>query len=50
MDSAEVDARVSMRAGGQSIYKKKSNTDANLNDFEIKKLIGQGTFGKVFLV
>jgi len=50
MDSAEVDARVSMRAGGQSIYKKKSNKDANLNDFEIKKLIGQGTFGKVFLV
>jgi len=39
-----------MRAGGQSIYKKQSNRDANLNDFEIKKLIGQGTFGKVFLV
>ena len=50
MDSSEVDARVSMRDGGQSIYKKATNKEANLNDFEIKKLIGQGTFGKVFLV
>lgn len=50
MDAAEVEARVSMRVGGQSVYKKKTNRDANLNDFEIKKLIGQGTFGKVFLV
>ena len=39
-----------MRDAGQSIYKNKKNVEATLNDFEIKKLIGQGTFGKVFLV
>jgi len=50
MNEAEIQTRVSMRYGGQSVYTKKSNKEANLNDFEIKKLIGQGTFGKVFLV
>ena len=40
MDEAEVQARVSMRDGGQSIYKHKRNVEATLNDFEIKKLIG----------
>jgi len=32
------------------MFKKKSNAEALLEDFKIVKMIGKGTFGKVFLV
>ena len=38
-----------MAAGGQSVYSR-SKVTAKLEDFKIKKMIGKGTFGKVFLV
>lgn len=37
-------------AGGAKALFSRSKTDAKLEDFKIKKLIGKGTFGKVFLV
>ena len=42
--------RASMKQESQSIFKKKRNVESSLADFEIKKRIGEGTFGKVFLV
>ena len=42
--------RASMKMQSESIFKKKRNVEAALSDFEIKKRIGEGTFGKVFLV
>ena len=42
--------RASMKMQSESIFKKKRNVEATLSDFEIKKRIGEGTFGKVFLV
>ena len=39
-----------MKMQSESIFKKKRNVEAALSDFEIKKRIGEGTFGKVFLV
>ena len=42
--------RASMKMKSESIFKKKRNVEATLSDFEIKKRIGEGTFGKVFLV
>ena len=39
-----------MKQGSQSILDKKRNVESSLADFEIKKRIGEGTFGKVFLV
>mgnify|MGYP002629835196 CR=1 FL=1 len=38
-----------MATGGQSLYSR-STESAKLEDFKIKKMIGKGTFGKVFLV
>jgi serine/threonine protein kinase len=32
------------------MFKKKSNEESQLEDFKILKMIGKGTFGKVFLV
>lgn len=32
------------------IHKKKDRPNANLEDFELKKMVGKGTFGKVYLV
>jgi hypothetical protein len=32
------------------MYKKENRQDSELSDFEIKKMVGKGTFGKVFLV
>lgn len=38
-----------MRAGGNLIFTKKKDT-VKLQDFVIKKMVGKGTFGKVYLV
>jgi len=38
-----------MAAGGDNVFSRDS-TPAKLSDFEFRKLIGKGTFGKVFLV
>lgn len=32
------------------MFKKKTNQETELEDFKIVKMIGKGTFGKVFLV
>ena len=34
----------------RATFAKKGDMNVNLNDFEIKKVIGRGSFGKVFLV
>lgn len=36
-------------AGGKQLFSR-NNQGAKLEDFKIKKMIGKGTFGKVFLV
>jgi hypothetical protein len=38
-----------MAAGGDNVFSR-DKTPAKLSDFEFRKLIGKGTFGKVFLV
>ena len=38
-----------MRAGGKLIFTKKQE-QVKLQDFVIKRMVGKGTFGKVFLV
>lgn len=43
------------QGAGQSVqakmdFKKQKNENSNLQDFKIVKMIGKGTFGKVFLV
>jgi serine/threonine protein kinase len=38
-----------MAGGAKAMYSRQQG-DARLEDFKIKKLIGKGTFGKVFLV
>ena len=37
-------------AGGAKAMYSRGNSDVKLDDFKIKKMIGKGTFGKVFLV
>lgn len=49
MDEMDVQVRQSMAAGGQQLFSR-NKVQASLQDFEIRKLIGKGTFGKVFLV
>ena len=39
-----------MSAAHRPTFAKKGDMDAQLSDFEIKKVIGRGSFGKVFLV
>lgn len=39
-----------MANGGTSVFARDGKAPANLQDFEIVKMIGKGTFGKVFLV
>ena len=51
MGSAAVNSeRVSMKDEARPVFKEERNEDAALSDFEIKKQIGEGGFGKVFLV
>ena len=39
-----------MANGGTSVFAREGKAPASLSDFEIVKMIGKGTFGKVFLV
>jgi hypothetical protein len=39
----------SMKQGGNLIFTKRSEA-VQLQDFEIMKMVGKGTFGKVYLV
>ena len=39
-----------MREESRSVYREQKNAEAALSDFDIKKQIGEGGFGKVFLV
>ena len=48
-DGADQEVSNSMAAGAEPSFSR-STGSANLSDFEIKKMIGKGTFGKVFLV
>lgn len=38
------------REASKTLYAKAGDTKVELKDFEIKKVIGRGSFGKVFLV
>lgn len=49
MDEQDRQVRMSMAGGGENIFSR-DQTKARLQDFEFRKLIGKGTFGKVFLV
>jgi serine/threonine protein kinase len=45
--------RATMRQGGTLIFTRKreiAEENVRLQDFQIKKIIGKGAFGKVFLV
>lgn len=39
-----------MAGGGEQVFARGENKKAELKDFIIRKMIGKGTFGKVFLV
>lgn len=47
-DEADMQVQASMTAGEMAFSRDKSK--AKLSDFEFRKLIGKGTFGKVFMV
>ena len=39
-----------MMGGAAAVFAREGKAAAQLQDFEIRKMIGKGTFGKVFLV
>jgi len=48
---SEDDLKKSMEVGATQVSSSKnSNPNAKLQDFVIKKMIGRGTFGKVYIV
>ena len=52
-DSIEEDCRImnnSVEKRSKSVYRKQGVVLAKLHDFEIKKVLGRGSFGKVYLV
>lgn len=49
-DEETREAAASMAMKAHIIFKKKEQDTTQLNDFEIIKMIGKGTFGKVYLV
>lgn len=46
----DYDSTVGFRDASRTVYAKKGDTKATLQDFIIRKVIGRGSFGKVFLV
>ena len=48
-DEMDQQIRQSMAGGGKNVYAR-GKVPAKLEDFKLRKLIGKGTFGKVFLV
>lgn len=49
LDEADMQVRQSMAGGGMNVFSR-DKSQSKLQDFEFRKLIGKGTFGKVFLV
>lgn len=50
MDEIDMQTRESMKQPTKLDYMRKDQKEAKLEDFLIKKMIGKGSFGKVFLV
>lgn len=50
MDEIDVQTRQSMGNGAKLDYMRSDQKAAKLEDFVMKKMIGKGSFGKVFLV
>ena len=50
MDEIDQQTSASMTGDAQAVFAKDGKPAAKLSDFEIRKMIGKGTFGKVFLV
>lgn len=50
LEEPDVEVSASMAGGGNAVFSRDKTKQANLSDFVIKKMIGKGTFGKVFLV
>jgi len=48
-ESENFEVRQSMAGGAAAVFAR-GEVQASLQDFEIRKMIGKGTFGKVFLV
>ena len=48
--SDDFDDKMQFRESSQTLYAKAGDTKVDLHDFIIKKVIGRGSFGKVFLV
>jgi len=44
------EVKKSMMGGAQTVMNATDNGGAKLQDFNIKKMIGRGTFGKVYIV
>ena len=38
------------REKSSTLYQKDRNTEVTLDDFQVRNVIGQGSFGKVFMV
>ena len=49
-DEIDTQTKESMANGGTNVFAREGKPAASLSDFEIVKMIGKGTFGKVFLV
>lgn len=50
MDEMDTQIRQSMAGGANAVFARAGGPAAKLEDFNLRKLIGKGTFGKVFLV
>jgi len=50
LDEQDIQVRQSMAGGADAVFARSNVAPAQLSDFQIRKMIGKGTFGKVFLV
>ena len=50
VSTEDTEVRQSMAGGADAIFARNQAMAASLQDFQIRKMIGKGTFGKVFLV